>query len=73
MTDVVRELVQEVEQEALEKGRKEGLQEGVQKGEHLKAVQVAQKMFRKGASVDDVVEITGLSKEEAEQIRRNLN
>nr|WP_067936297.1 transposase [Alicyclobacillus kakegawensis] len=57
MTDVVRE----IEQEALEKG------------EYLKAVQVAQKMFRKGASVEDVVEITGLSKQEAEQIRSNLN
>ncbi|MCL6577697.1 hypothetical protein [Kyrpidia sp.] len=50
----------------------EGRQEGRQEGEHLKAVQVAEKMFRKGASLSDVIDITGLSEQEAEEIRRKL-
>ena len=65
MTNVVRE----IEQEALQKG----LEEGRHEGEHLKAIQVAEKMFRKGSAVTDVVDITGLSEQEAEEIRRKLN
>ena len=65
MTNVVRE----IEQEALQKGLKEGRHEG----EHLKAIQVAEKMFRKGSAVTDVADITGLSEQEAEEIRRKLN
>ena len=61
MTDVVRE----IEDEALEKG--------LQQGERRKAAQVAEKMFRKGASISDVVDLTGLSEKEAEEIRRGLN
>lgn len=61
MTDVVRE----IEDEALEKG--------IQQGERRKAAQVAEKMFRKGASISDVVDLTGLSEKEAEEIRRGLN
>jgi len=56
MTNVVREIEQEARQE----------------GEHIKAIQVAEKMFRKGATVSDVVDITGLSEQEAEEIQRHL-
>lgn len=59
------EVVKEIEQEALQRGRQEG--------EHLKAAQVAEKLFRKGASVSDVVDVTGLSEKEAEFIRSNLH
>lgn len=57
MTDVVRE----IEQEAF------------QQGEHRKATQIAEKMFQKGASLADVVDLTGLSEQEAEEIRRRLH
>ena len=57
MTNVVRE----IEQEALQKGRQEEKQE------------VAEKMFRKGSTVSDVVVITGLSEKDAEEIRRKLH
>ena len=57
MTDVVRE----IEQEAF------------QQGEHRKATQIAEKMFQKGASLADVVDLTGLSEQEAEEIRRKLH
>jgi predicted transposase/invertase (TIGR01784 family) len=61
MTNVVRE----IEDEALQKGRKEGRKEEKQ--------EVAEKMFRKGSTVSDVVDITGLSEKEAEEIRRKLH
>ena len=57
MTNVVRE----IEQEALQKGRQEEKKE------------VAEKMFRKGSTVSDVVDITGLSEKDAEEIRRKLH
>jgi predicted transposase/invertase (TIGR01784 family) len=57
MTNVMRE----IEQEALQKGRQEEKKE------------VAEKMFRKGSTVSDVVDITGLSVKEAEEIRRKLH
>lgn len=50
------EVVKEIEQEALQRGRQEG--------EHLKATQVAEKLFRKGASVSGVVDVTRLSETE---------
>ncbi|KYP81977.1 DUF2802 domain-containing protein [Ferroacidibacillus organovorans] len=59
------EVVKKIEQEALQRGRQEG--------EHLKATQVAEKLFRKGASVSDVVDVTGLSENEAELIRNKLH
>jgi hypothetical protein len=34
---------------------------------------VAEKMFRKGSTVSDVVDITGLSEKDAEEIRRKLH
>ena len=57
MTNVVRK----IEQEALQKGRQEEKQE------------VAEKMFRKGSTVSDVVDITGLTEKDAEEIRRKLH
>lgn len=58
MTD----LLKAIEQEALEKGLQQGRQEEKR--------EVAERMFKRGASVADVVEITGLSEAEAEEIRR---
>jgi hypothetical protein len=59
------ELLRELQEEFLEKGRQEGLHEGKR--------EVAERMFRKGASVSDVVELTGLSEKEAEEIRKKVH
>lgn len=56
MTDIVKE----IEREAIEKG--------IQQERH----KVAEKMFRKGASISDVMEITGLTETETNEIRRQL-
>ena len=58
------DLVKEIVDDAVEKARNGG--------EHKKAVQMAEKMFRKGSTISDVVDITGLSEPEAEEIQRNL-
>ena len=51
------ELLKEIEQEARIEERKE----------------IAARMFRKGASVSDVVELTGLSEEEAREIQKQIH
>lgn len=42
-------------------------------GQMEKAIEVARKLFLKGASVSEVMEITGLSEEEAEQVNKQIN
>ena len=57
------------EEAGLEKGREEGLEKGLEKGreegleEGIKStkIETARNMFKKGFSVEDIVEITGLS------------
>lgn len=51
------EMLREIEQEARQEERRE----------------IAKRLFRKGASVTDVMEVTGLSEEEAEEIRKTVN
>ncbi|WP_245783933.1 transposase [Alicyclobacillus macrosporangiidus] len=63
------ELLRELQEEFMAKGRQQGLQQGRKEGKR----EVAERMFRKGASVSDVVELTGLSEEEAEEIRKKVN
>ncbi|WP_029423503.1 transposase [Alicyclobacillus macrosporangiidus] len=61
MTDLLREFEEELKEKWM------------QQGELLKAKEIAERMFRKGASVSDVVELTGLSEVEAEEIRKKIN
>ncbi|MDI3328898.1 MAG: transposase [Alicyclobacillaceae bacterium] len=55
------DLLKTLEQKALEKGLQQGMR------------QVAERMFKKGASLEDVMEVTGLSQEEAEEIRKKVS
>ncbi|MCL6516134.1 transposase [Alicyclobacillus sp.] len=55
-------------QELYEEGRQEGLQEG----DHARAVLVAEKLFRKGLSISEVMDITDLSEKELEEIRQRM-
>lgn len=50
--------------EGLRDGRKEGIVEGIKEGK----VEIAKILLEKNMSVDEIVEITGLSKEEIEKI-----
>jgi len=63
-----------VEQQKLEdaeaKGKTEGLAEGEVKGEKNKATSIAKKMLLRGSLIEEVMEITGLSREEIEKDNR---
>jgi predicted transposase/invertase (TIGR01784 family) len=63
--DIVKEIVEEAVEKAVEQAVEKGRKEEKQK--------VAERMFRKGLSVSDVVDLTGLSEKEAEEIRRKLH
>lgn len=54
---------------AKKEGREEGLEEGLIKGERNKAMEIATKMKAKGFSVDDIVQMTGLSAAEVKKIK----
>lgn len=69
MTELLREFEEEFKEKWMQKGLQKGLQQGLQQGKR----EIAERMFRKGASVSDVVELTGLSEEEAEEIRKKVN
>lgn len=53
----------------LDNTKKEGLEEGLIKGERNKAMEIATKMKAKGFSVDDIVQMTGLSADEVKKIK----
>jgi predicted transposase/invertase (TIGR01784 family) len=65
---LVSKIAEELYQEGLQEGRQKGLQEGRQEG----LATVAERMFRKGASLADVVDMTGLSPAEAKAIQDKL-
>ena len=45
-------------------GKEDGLEEGIEEGEKKKSLEIAKKMITRGDNLDDIEEITGLSKEE---------
>jgi hypothetical protein len=53
-------------------GKRQGREEGREEGEKNKAIEIARNGLRKGLSVDDVAEITGLSIEEVVSLKENL-
>jgi len=61
--------LQEGEAIGLEKGEAIGLE----KGELKKAVFIAQNLLERGMSIEDVHNLTGLSKEQIEELRNNSN
>jgi len=65
MTDLLRELEREFEEK--------GIQKGLQQGELQKAREIAYRLLHKGSSVQEVVDITGLSVEDVEEILQNLH
>ena len=49
--------------------RKEGLEEGIDKVEKQKALEIAEKLLKKGFSVEEVADDTGLDVEEVRDIQ----
>ncbi len=52
------------EKAALAEAREEGIEEGIEEGKEVEKLQIAKKMLVKGISIEDIIEITGLTKEE---------
>jgi predicted transposase/invertase (TIGR01784 family) len=57
----------------LEKLKEQGREEGKNEGELKKAIKVAEKLLQKGDSVEEVVEVTELTKEQVLEIKRNIS
>ena len=57
---------EEGREEGLEAGRKEGMKEGMKK----KQIEIAKKMIEKDLAVEEIIELTGLTKEEIEMLRK---
>ena len=60
---------EEGKEEGIEEGRIEGRAEGIEEGSKQKAYEIAKKMLKKGNSIEDIYDITGLSIEEIEKLR----
>lgn len=58
--------------ESLERKFNEGIQQGIQQGEYRTKVEIARKLILKGASDEDIAEITELDIEEIRKLRREL-
>ncbi|MDR0842348.1 MAG: hypothetical protein LBP68_02890, partial [Acidobacteriota bacterium] len=55
--------------EAREEGRAEGREEARAEGEKLKAQAIARNAMKKNLPIEDIADITGLSREEVEKLR----
>ena len=52
----------------LDDGIEKGIQKGKEKGAREKQIEIAKSMLKKGMNVSDIIEITGLTKEEIEKL-----
>lgn len=62
--DELMTLAEQLKQEGRREGIQQGLQEGLQTGEREASRKIAQAMLKKGISVADIIEMTGVSAEE---------
>ena len=52
-------------------GIKEGRKEGIKEGKRAEKEDTARKMISKNMKIEDIIEITGLTKEEIEKLKNN--
>jgi predicted transposase/invertase (TIGR01784 family) len=62
-----------IEQLVLKRERQEGREEGIEKGINLKARETAKKLIIRGFENEEIAEITGLTVDEVEAIRKVMN
>ncbi len=55
--------------QSMEKLIEESIQKGMERGIEKKALEDARKMLEKGYRIEDIYDITGLSKEEVEKLK----
>jgi predicted transposase/invertase (TIGR01784 family) len=64
----VRSMLSQLAENIEKRGEKRGEARGEERGELNKAQEVARRMKAKGYSLDDIIELTGLSREEVEKL-----
>jgi predicted transposase/invertase (TIGR01784 family) len=72
--DLMREssMYQSILDEGLEKGIEQGLQQGLQQGRQEAIAQVAMNLFRSGMPVEQIINVTGLTRERLEELTREI-
>ena len=55
--------------QGMEKGMKQGMKQGMEKGLEQRSLEIARKMLAKGMDAASVMEITGLSAEQMQQLK----
>ena len=58
--------------EGIEEGRKEGRKEGKEEGKKEEKLAIAKNMLNKGKSEEDILDFTGISKEELEKLKEAI-
>ncbi len=59
---------EKLERAMIREAEKEGILQGISQGENQKAISIAKKLLSKGTSISEVSEITGLTKDEIENL-----
>ena len=67
---MIDDAIEEGREIGREEGREEGREIGIEEGEFKKACIIAQKLLKKGTPIEDVCEITGLSRQQIEEINK---
>lgn len=65
-------MYQSILDEGLEKGIQEGIQQGIQQGRQEAISQVAMNLFRSGMPVEQIINVTGLTRERLEELTREI-
>ena len=48
----------------------EGIEKGIEKGEKNTSIEIAKRMLLKGMSTDDIIELTKLTREEIQELKK---
>ncbi|MGG7153657.1 Rpn family recombination-promoting nuclease/putative transposase, partial [Clostridium neonatale] len=57
-----------IEKKAIERGTEKGIEKGIEKGK----IEVAKNLIRMGLTIDQIIDGTGLKKEEIEKLRKEI-
>ena len=56
----------------IREGKEQGIKEGKKEGKKLKAIEIAKKLIAKNFDLAEIQELTGLTKEELENLKENF-
>lgn len=59
-----------IEQKGIEKGIEKGIKKGIKKGIEKGKIEVAKNLIKMGLTIDQIIDGTGLKKEEIEKLRK---